>query len=127
FLRRAKGETNFADLLQPYDASAATAPVDVTAQKLDDLYQTAKRAIAAASPRLLVAPADGPDIFNMSLEWTKPLRLPDAIVEILVWPASQLANRALPVGGPVTFPRLSHTGLTPLIAFDVTAAIDEAK
>lgn len=127
FLRRTKGETNFADLLQSYDANAATTPVDVTAQKLDDLYQATKRAIAAASPHLLVTPADRPDIFNMSLEWTKPLRLPAAIVEILVWPASQLASRAQPVGHPVMFPRLSHTGLTPLIAFDVTAAIGEAK
>lgn len=126
FLRKAKGETNFADLLQPYDPSAATSPMDVTAQKLDDLFQAAKRAISAASPRLLVTPADGPDIFNMSLEWSKALRLPDAIVEILVWPASQLSNRALPLGGPVVFPRLSYTGLTPLIAFDVTARVGEA-
>jgi hypothetical protein len=127
FLRQAKGETNFADLLQPYDASTASSPIDLTAQKLDDLFQAAKRAVAAACPRLVVTPADEPDIFNMSLEWAKSLRLPDAIIEIRAWPISQLANRALPLGSTVVFPRLSYTGLTPLIAFDVTARVGEAK
>ncbi|KJC58420.1 hypothetical protein UP10_26165 [Bradyrhizobium sp. LTSPM299] len=127
FLRQAKGETNFADLLQPYDANTASAPIDLTAQKLDDLFQAAKKAVAAASPHLVATPADEPDLFDMSLKWAKPLRLPDAIVDILAWPISQLANRALPLGSPVVFPRLSYTGLTPLIAFDVTARVGEAK
>jgi hypothetical protein len=127
FLRQAKGETNFADLLQPYDANTASSPTDLTAQKLDDLFQAAKRAVAAACPHLVVTPADEPDIFDMSLEWAKALRLLDAIVDILAWPISQLANRALPLGSPVVFPRLSYTGLTPLIAFDVTARVGEAK
>jgi hypothetical protein len=127
FLRQAKGETNFADLLQPYDANTASSPIDLTAQKLDDLFQVAKKAVAAAGPHLVVTPADEPDIFDMGLKWAKPLRLPDAIVEILAWPISQLANRALPLGNPVVFSRLSYTGLTPLIAFDVTARVGEAK
>lgn len=127
FLRKVKGETNFADLLQPYDANTASTPIDLTAQKLDDLFQAAKRAVAAAGPHLVVTPADEPDTFDMSLEWAKALRLPDAIVDLLAWPISQLANRALPLGSPVVFPRLSYTGLTPLIAFDVTARVGEAK
>lgn len=63
----------------------------------------------------------------MSLELTRALRLPDAIVEIRVWPITQQANRALPLGTAVAFPRLSYTGLTPLIAFDVTAQVGETK
>lgn len=54
FLRQVKGETNFADLLQKYDANTVTPPTDLTAQKLDDLFQVAKRAIAAAGPHLVV-------------------------------------------------------------------------
>ena len=54
FLRQAKGETNFADLLKRYDVNAPPVPVDATAQQLDDLLQAVKRAIDAAAPRLIV-------------------------------------------------------------------------
>ena len=50
FLRQVKGETNFADLLQPYDVNAPSVPADATAQQLDDLLQATKRALAAAGP-----------------------------------------------------------------------------
>jgi phosphatidylserine/phosphatidylglycerophosphate/cardiolipin synthase-like enzyme len=63
FLRQAKGETNFADLLKPYDVDAPPVPADATAQQLDDLLQTVKRAIDAAGPRLIVTPADEADLF----------------------------------------------------------------
>ena len=127
FLRQAKGETNFADLLQRYDPNAPSSPTDLTARKLDDLYQAAKRAVAAACPRLVVTLADEPDIFNMRLEWTKALRMPDAITDMRAWPITQQANRALPLGNSLVFHRLSYTGLTPLIAFDVTASVGETK
>jgi len=127
FLRQAKGETNFADLLQQYDADAPIPAADLTARKLDDLFQAAKRAVAAAGPHLVVTPADETDIFNMRLEWTKKLRLPAAVVDMRAWPITQQANRALSLGSPIVFPRLSYTGLTPLIAFGVTATVGEAK
>ena len=59
FLRQAKGETNFADLLKSYDVNAPSVPVDATAQQLDDLLQAVKRAIAAAGPRLVVTALAG--------------------------------------------------------------------
>ena len=37
FLRQAKGETTFSDLLKEYDRNAASVPTDTTAQQLDDL------------------------------------------------------------------------------------------
>jgi hypothetical protein len=74
-----------------------------------------------------VTPADETDIFNMRLEWTKKLRLPAAVVDMRAWPITQQANRALSLGSPIVFPRLSYTGLTPLIAFGVTATVGEAK
>jgi phosphatidylserine/phosphatidylglycerophosphate/cardiolipin synthase-like enzyme len=47
-LRQVKGETHFADLLQRYDVNLASTPTDPTLKKLDDLFQVAKRALAAA-------------------------------------------------------------------------------
>jgi len=69
FLRQAKGETNFADLLKSYDVNAPPVPADATAQQLVDLLQAVKRAIDAAAPRLIVTPADETDLFDLRLEW----------------------------------------------------------
>ena len=57
FLRQVKGETSFADMLQTYDVNVASMPTDATAQKLDDLLQATKRALATAGPRLVVRAA----------------------------------------------------------------------
>lgn len=64
FLRQAKGETNFADLLKSYDVNAPSVPVDATSQQLDDLLQAVKRGIAAAGPRLVVTALEEKDLFE---------------------------------------------------------------
>ncbi len=127
FLRQVKGETTFADLLQTYDVSAPTVPVDATAQQLDNLLQVLKRALAAAGPRLAVAAAGEKDLFDMSLEWEKPPRWPKATFEIRAWPITQPAERGQVLGKSIVFPRLSYGGLTPLIAFSITAKIGEKE
>jgi hypothetical protein len=78
FLRQAKGETNFADLLKRYDVNAPPVPVDATAQQLDDLLQAVKRAIDAAAPRLIVTPADETDLFELRFEWARAPHWPKA-------------------------------------------------
>jgi len=123
FLRQVKGETTFADLLQTYDVNAPTVPADATAQQLDNLLQALKRALAAAGPRLVVTAADEKDLFDMSLEWEKPPRWPKATFEIRAWPITQPAERGQLLGKSIVFPRLSHGGLTPLIAFSITVKI----
>ncbi len=127
FLRQVKGETNFSDLLQPYDVNAAPAPLDVAARQLDELLQATKRALAAARPRLEVTPAGEAESFNLSLEWTHAPRWPHGTFEIRAWPITQHIGRGLPLNKPVVFSRLSYAGLTPLIAFSVTAQVGEAK
>ena len=77
FLRQVKGETNFSDLLQPYDVNAEPAPTDATARQLDELFQATKRALAAARPRLEVTAAVEADSFNLSLEWARAPRWPN--------------------------------------------------
>src|SRR5260370_18608992 len=52
FLRQVKGETNFADLLQPYDVSPPSVPADATARRPHDLLHSAQQALAAAPPPL---------------------------------------------------------------------------
>lgn len=126
FLRQVKGETSFADLLQTYDVNAPTVPADATAQQLDNLLQTLRRALAAAGPRLVVT-ADEKDLFDMSLEWEKPPRWPKATFEIRAWPITQPAERGQILGKSIVFPRLSYGGLTPLIAFSITAKIGKAE
>ena len=125
FLRQVKGETNFADLLQPYDVSAPSVPVDATARRLDDLLHAAKQALAAAGPRLVVTAAGETDLFDLSLEWARTPCWPKEKVEIRAWPITQQAERAQTLNNGIVFSRLSHAGLTPLIAFAISAKIGQ--
>jgi hypothetical protein len=125
FLRQVKGETNFSDLLQRYDVTTTPVPTDATARQLDELIQSTKRTLAAARPRLYATASVEVDLFDLSLEWTHAPQWPDKSVEILAWPITQNEGRALPVDEPVLFSRLSHAGLTPLIAFSITASVGE--
>jgi hypothetical protein len=127
FLRQVKGETNFSDLLQPYDVNAPPVQVDPAARQLDELFQATKRAIAAARPLLEVTAGSEADSFNLSLEWGQKPRWPDAAAQVLAWPITQHSGRAQPANKPVVFSRLSHAGLTPLMAFSITARIGETK
>jgi hypothetical protein len=127
FLRQEKGETNFADLLQAYDVNTPSVPADATEQKLDDLLQALKQALAAAGPRLVVTSAGETDLFDLNLEWERAPRWPDGKAEIRAWPITQPAERGQPFGKSISFPRLSYGGLTPLIAFSITAKIGEAE
>jgi len=127
FLRQVKGETNFSDLLQPYDVNAEPVPTDAAARQLAELFQATKRALAAARPRLEVTPAGEADSFNLSLEWAHTPRWPHATVEIRAWPITQQIGRAQALGKPVVFSSLSYAGLTPLIAFSITARIGETR
>ena len=127
FLRQEKGETHFADMLQAYDVNAPSVPADATAQKLDDLLQAMKQALAAAGPRLVVTSAGEKDLFDLNLEWERAPRWPDAKAQIRAWPITQPAERGQPFGQSITFPRLSYGGLTPLIAFSIIAKIGDVE
>ena len=127
FLRQVKGETSFADMLQTYDVNAASVPADATAQKLDDLLQATKRALATAGPRLVVTTAGEKDLFDLKLEWERTPRWPNGGVEIRAWPITQQAERGQAVGKSNVFPRLSYGGLTPLMAFSINAKIGAAE
>jgi hypothetical protein len=127
FLRQVKGETTFADLLKEYDRNAAPVPADATAQKLDDLIHATKRALAAAGPRLVVTAAGETESFDLSMEWTRAPRLPNSTVKIRAWPITQQAERAQILDKSIVFSRLSYAGLTPLMAFAITAKIGETK
>ena len=48
-------------------------------------------------------------------------------VEMTAWPITQQAERGQALGKPIVFPRLSYRGLTPLIAFSITAKIGETE
>lgn len=126
FLRQVKGETNFADLLQDYDVTAPSVPVDATARKLDNLLDTARRALVAAGPRLVVTSAGNKDLFDVSLTCAQVPRWPDPTVEVRAWPITQQADRAQTLNSSATvFSRLSFAGLTPLIAFSISAKVGE--
>ncbi|HEY1613202.1 MAG TPA: phospholipase D family protein [Rhizomicrobium sp.] len=127
FLRQVKGETNFADLLKEYDRSAPPVPADATAQQLDDLIHATKRALAAAGLRLIVKPASETDSFDVTMEWARAPRWPHPTVEVRAWPITQQVERAQTLDKSIVFLRLSYGGLTPLIAFAVTAKLGSAK
>lgn len=125
FLRLVKGETTFAELLQRYDLDAPVAPVDKTARQIDDLIQAVKRAVAAAGPRLIVTPAGEADLFDLKLEWARAPQWPAATFDLRAWPITQHAERGQLVGEFITFGRLSHLGLTPLVAFSVAMTVGD--
>jgi hypothetical protein len=127
FLRRVKGETNFSDMLKDYDVNAPSVPADATAQQLDDLLQATKRAIATANPQLVVTPAEEKDLFDLTLEWGRAPRWPEAAVATRAWPITQQAERGQALGKSIVFARLSYGGLTPLIAFSITARSGETE
>jgi hypothetical protein len=127
FLRQVKGETNFADLFQSYDLSAPSLRPNQTAKQLDQLICNAKKALAAASPKLIVKSSVDADLFDLCLAWKKAPYLPDPGVTARAWPITQPAERAQTLGKAIVFPRLSHAGLTSLIAFSVSASIDQVS
>jgi len=126
FLRQEKGETGFADLLQPYDVNAPSVPADAVARQLDELLQTTKQALAAAGPQFVVTAAGETDLFDLRLEWSHPRSLPDPNVEICAWPITQQLERSQTINHKsIVFSRLSYAGLTSLIAFKISAHIDQ--
>jgi hypothetical protein len=127
FLRQVKGETNFADLLQAYDVNSPCVPADATAQQLDDLLQATTRALVAAGPRLAVTAAGEEDLFDVGLECEREPRWPDKKVEIRAWPITQQEERGQTFNKSIVFSRLSYRGLTPLIAFAITAKIGQIE
>lgn len=127
FLRQVKGETTFADLLKEYDRNATPVPADTTTQQLDDLIHATKRALAAAGPRLIVTNSSETESFDLTMEWTRTPRWPKGTVEIRAWPITQQADRAQTLNKAVVFSRLSYAGLTPLMAFAITAKFGETK
>lgn len=120
FLQQINGETSFADLLQSFQLDELEALTDPVQRQLDHLLLRAKKAVAASHPKL-VATSMGDDAFDLALELTGSLALDASITEIVAWPISQLPTRAIPLVKKIVFSRLSFAGLTPLIAFKVSA------
>ncbi|MBL6600029.1 MAG: phospholipase D family protein [Alphaproteobacteria bacterium] len=127
FLTPAKGETTFADLLQPYDIRDRVAQIDADAKQLDKLIHDAKRALVEAGPKLEVTPAGAPDLFDLTLGWQKLLILPAGSLELRAWPVTQNRGTARPLAKSVTFADLSYMGLTTFVVFLVSAQAGRAK
>lgn len=126
FLRQQKGETNFADLLQRYDVTVPSIPLDATTRKLDELFHATKRALIAARPWLEVTSA-GVDSYSLSLQWKRPPKWPLGRIEVRTWPITQHIGVAQSLDKPIVFSRLSFTGITPLFAFMISAQVSETK
>lgn len=127
FLVQTKGETSFADLLKKYDRSSEQVLADPVVQQLDDLIHATKRALATAGPRLVVTKAEGAELFDLSMQWTRIPQWPKGAVEIRAWPITQQADRAQILDKQIVFSRLSFAGITPLTAFTITARVGEEK
>jgi hypothetical protein len=67
------------------------------------------------------------DSFDLSLEWGRTPRWMNPAVEVRAWPITQQIGRAQTLLKPVVFSRLSYAGLTPLLAFCVTAQVGETR
>jgi hypothetical protein len=123
FLQQINGETSFADLLQPFRVDELEIHVDPAQRQLDRLLLAAKKAIAASRPKLVVISTGESEAYDLSLELSRSLVLDASITEVVAWPISQLASRALPLVKKTVFSRISFAGLTPLIAFRVAAQV----
>jgi len=127
FLRQVKGETNFGDLLQKFDVNIESPLADPTTRHLDELIQAVKRSITTAGPKLAVNSADVNELFDLTLSWRRQPQWPKGNIEIRAWPITQQAERGQTLGESLVFSRLSHEGLTPLIAFAITAEVNSVK
>jgi hypothetical protein len=127
FLLQTKGEAKFADMLKLYDVDKPQVPSDATAHELDEVLQTVKLAIDTAGPCLIVTPSDEMDLFEVRLDWMRAPNWPKANLTMVAWPITQQAETAQALIGPILFSRLSFRGLTPLIAFSITAKIDDKE
>ena len=127
FLRQVKGETNFADLLKTYDVNAPSVPADATAQQLDDLLQAVKRAHSRGGSPAGRHGCGGKRLVRYEPGMGERAALAKRVV-------SKCAHGRYAAGGAgqvlaksIVFARLSYAGLTPLIAFSVTAKIGETE
>lgn len=127
FLRLETGETKFADLLQPYDVNKVPERSDGIERQFDELFQQIKRTLAAALPKLEVTACSEAELFNLTLEWTHRPVWPKGNQKLIAWPITLPTARAVAVEAPITFTRLSYTGLTPLMAFSISAQIGASK
>jgi len=127
FLRQEKGEAKFSDLLQVYDLKIAAPVQDPNLRRIDELLLATKRAIATAGPLLRVTATEETDLFDLTLQWSRPPRWPKGQIKVEFWPITQPAERALPLTDILVFPRLSYAGLTPLIAFAVEVELGGTK
>jgi len=122
-LRQVEGELLFADLLKPYETTVETVTFDPIRRRFEDLFRVAKRAIAAGGARVVVAPGQGPDTFDIAIVWkTRPILPKD--VDAKIWLITLPPDRALDFNGPLAFRFVSFEGLTPLVGIEITANID---
>lgn len=120
-LQQVKGEIHFADMLQAFDVNAVHDAVDTLEQQLDTLLMEIKRKIADARPLLKVTASDKADQFDMALEWKRPPQWNPDEIDVAVWPITQLRDRSMAGTASIMFTGLNYEGLTPLIAFAITA------
>jgi len=95
--------------------------------QLDALFQATKQALTATRPRLVVTPAGEGELFDLSLVFSRAPSWPRGDVIVRAWPITQPAERAQELGSGIAFRRLSYEGLTPLLAFGITAQVGGAK
>jgi hypothetical protein len=114
-------------LLQKYDPGIESLATDPTIGQLDKLIHATKRALAEALPRLVVTSAGEGELFDVRLEFSRALRWPQGDVTVRAWPITQHAERAQNLGTGIVFRRLSYEGLTPLLAFGITAQVEGTK
>jgi len=127
FLSPGDGETVFADLLRTYDPEIESPPTYPAQRQLDELIQIVKNGIAKGRPKLAVKPSGETDLFDLRLEWKRPLRWPKTGIEVRVWPITQPRERSQPLAEELDFPHLSYQGLTPLFAFAISVEVVGGK
>ncbi len=123
---KTKQVTKLSDLLQPYSRGEAAEPVDQELELFERQVERLAGGIASLCPQAVVAAAETPDLYSMTLQFTKKKpRLKVSECHIRIRPishAAQLFDVDLSANPWARIPSVPLLGLTSFFVFEVQSA-----
>jgi hypothetical protein len=135
-LSREKGETSFADLLQPYHPPEQPIGPDPITEQLEEMIRDLRVAIATSQWELVASPAiKGSQVsytVHLIRTGSAPLAWDSAFARVSVWSVSlrqDSASRVIasPFSGELDLGVMSADALTTLVAFEIVAVIEKQE
>jgi hypothetical protein len=124
-LQSEKGRVGLGDMIAEYEPPEQVAEVDVEAKRLEELLETARRALAGRAWTATIEPAEATDCYRVTLSAKGRFSLPsevDVVCRPVLLPESAAVAVQIGRGAEATFESVSFEGLTSFFAFELTVA-----